>query len=107
MNASSAAAAMESILNDLSENSKKLYSCNKFKEVEDMFNTFIKEAEAEAPNLRAKAFNNRGHAKYMQVNNTDGMQSDRKKNAHIKFHEIYFQNNKIALSRHRQETFAS
>ena len=58
---------MESILNDLSENSKKLYASNKFKEVEDMFSTFIKEAEAESGPVRAKAFNNRGHAKYMQV----------------------------------------
>ena len=32
-----------------------------------MFTTFLKESENEADSIKARALNNRGHAKYMQV----------------------------------------
>ena len=58
---------MDSILEALEANVEKLYKENKFKEVEDMFTTFLKESQSEPDNVRARAMNNRGHAKYMQV----------------------------------------
>ena len=58
---------MDSILTAMEAQVKKLYKERKFKEVEDMFSTFLKESEAEADVIKARAFNNRGHAKYMQV----------------------------------------
>lgn len=58
---------MESILEGLTVESERLYKENKFKEVEDMYSTFLKEAVGEKPEIRAQALNNRGHAKYMQV----------------------------------------
>ena len=58
---------MEQILTALEANVSKLYSERKFKEVEDMFTTFIKESHNEDDGLKARALNNRGHAKYMQV----------------------------------------
>ena len=57
---------MDSILQDLIENSIQLYEQNKHKEVEEMLNTFLKEALNEAPGLRAKALNHRGEAKLLQ-----------------------------------------
>lgn len=51
----------------LEASTDRLYSEKKFKEVEEMYSTFIKESEEQSSQLRAKAFNNRGHAKYMQV----------------------------------------
>eukprot|EP00096_Caligus_rogercresseyi_P001804 TRINITY_DN13056_c0_g1_i1.p1 TRINITY_DN13056_c0_g1~~TRINITY_DN13056_c0_g1_i1.p1 ORF type:complete len:127 (+),score=42.74 TRINITY_DN13056_c0_g1_i1:40-420(+) len=58
---------MDSILSDLRLNSQRLYADKKFKEVEGMLTTFLKEASNESPELRGQAFNDRGHAKYMQV----------------------------------------
>ena len=46
---------------------EKLYKEKKFKEVEDMFSTLLKESEGEVDTIKARAYNNRGHAKYMQV----------------------------------------
>ena len=46
---------------------EKLYKEKKFKEVEDMFSTLLKESEGEADTIKAREYNNRGHAKYMQV----------------------------------------
>ena len=54
---------MDSILSDLQTNSEHLYTEKKFHAVEEMFSTFLKEAKDEAPEIRAKALNNRGHAK--------------------------------------------
>ena len=56
-------ANMESILSDLQANSEHLYKEKKFRAVEEMFSTFLKEAKDEAKDVRAKALNNRGHAK--------------------------------------------
>ncbi|CAB4066479.1 unnamed protein product [Lepeophtheirus salmonis] len=64
---------MESILADLQLNSERLYSDKKFKEVEGMFTTFLKEAENEPEKLRGQALNDRGHAKYMQVDFTSAL----------------------------------
>lgn len=58
---------MDSILSAIEGQVEKLYKEKKFKEVEEMFSTFLKEAESESDELKARAFNNRGHAKYMQV----------------------------------------
>ncbi|TRY68624.1 hypothetical protein TCAL_14281 [Tigriopus californicus] len=58
---------MEPILEGLTVESERLYKEHKFKEVEEMFSTFLKEAVGEKPEIRAQALNNRGHAKYMQV----------------------------------------
>lgn len=58
---------MDSILTALEANVEKLYKERKFHEVEDMFNTFLKESQSESDQIRARALNNRGHAKYMQV----------------------------------------
>ena len=44
-----------------------MYNERKFKEVEEMFTTFLKESENEDDSIKARALNNRGHAKYMQV----------------------------------------
>ena len=51
---------MDSILEDLSNHTKKLYSGNKYKEVEEMFSTFLKEETEGNASLKAKALNNRG-----------------------------------------------
>ena len=59
---------MDSILTAIEAQVEKLYKEKKFHEVEEMFSTFLKEAEAESDAVKARAFNNRGHAKYMQVN---------------------------------------
>lgn len=59
---------MDSILSAIESQVDKLYKEKKFKEVEEMFSTFLKEAESEPSEIKARAFNNRGHAKYMQVN---------------------------------------
>ena len=58
---------MEDILTTLESTVEKHYAERKFKEVEDMFATFLKEACNEPAAIRARALNNRGHAKYMQV----------------------------------------
>ena len=58
---------MDQILTALEANVEKLYSERKFKEVEDMFSTFLKESQDENDSIKARALNNRGHAKYMQV----------------------------------------
>jgi hypothetical protein len=58
---------MDSILTALEANVDKLYGEKKFKEVEEMFATFVKESQNEPENIRARALNNRGNAKYMQV----------------------------------------
>ena len=42
---------------------EKLYKEKKFKEVEDMFSTLLKESEGEADTIKAREYNNRGHAK--------------------------------------------
>ena len=39
----------------------------RFSVVEEMWNTFLKELPSDEAALRAKGINNRGHAKYMQV----------------------------------------
>lgn len=39
---------MEDILSALEETAKRLYSEKKFKEVEDMFSTFIKESQEQS-----------------------------------------------------------
>ncbi len=64
---------MEDILKALETNVEKLYAERKFKEVEDMFNTFLKEAAEEPAAIRARALNNKGHAKYMQVEFDDAL----------------------------------
>ena len=58
---------MDSILTALESNVEKLYKEKKFKEVEEMFTTFLKESQSEPNHIKARAYNNRGHAKYMQV----------------------------------------
>merc|ERR1711860_3474 len=58
---------MEQILTALEANVAKLYKERKFKEVEEMFTTFLKESENEDDAMKARALNNRGHTKYMQV----------------------------------------
>ena len=58
---------MDSILTALEANVEKLYKEKKFHEVEEMFSTFLKESQTEPASIRARALNNRGHAKYMQV----------------------------------------
>merc|ERR1712004_388468 len=58
---------MEQILTALEANVAKLYKERKFKEVEEMFTTFLKESENEDDAIKARALNNRGHTKYMQV----------------------------------------
>ena len=58
---------MESILTALEANKEKLYKEKKFHEVEEMFSTFLKESQSEPNSIRSRALNNRGHAKYMQV----------------------------------------
>jgi len=58
---------MDSILAALEANVEKLYKERKFREVEEMFTTFLKESSNESEHIKARALNNRGHAKYMQV----------------------------------------
>ena len=58
---------MESICQAMEVQVEKLYKEKKFKEVEDMFSTLLKESEGESDTIKARAYNNRGHAKYMQV----------------------------------------
>jgi tetratricopeptide (TPR) repeat protein len=58
---------MESICQAMEAQAEKLYKEKKFKEVEDMFSTLLKESEGEADTIKAREYNNRGHAKYMQV----------------------------------------
>ena len=58
---------MESICQAMEVQVEKLYKEKKFKEVEDMFSTLLKESEGEVDTIKARAYNNRGHAKYMQV----------------------------------------
>merc|ERR1712062_863002 len=58
---------MESICQAMEVQVEKLYKEKKFKEVEDMFSTLLKESENESDAIKARAYNNRGHAKYMQV----------------------------------------
>ena len=58
---------MDSILAALEVNVEKLYKEKKFHEVEEMFSTFLKESQNEPAPIKARALNNRGHAKYMQV----------------------------------------
>ena len=60
-------------MQDLEETSKRLYAEKKFKEVEDMFTTFIKESQDQTPEIQARALNNRGHAKYMKVEFDDAL----------------------------------
>ena len=64
---------MDSILTAMEAQVDKLYKERKFKEVEEMFSTFLKESESEADVIKARAFNNRGHAKYMQVDFDAGL----------------------------------
>ena len=63
---------MESILTALEANKEKLYKEKKFHEVEEMFSTFLKESQTEPNAIRARALNNRGHAKYMQISMNAG-----------------------------------
>jgi len=66
---------MDTILSDLETKSESLYKENKYKEVSDMFSTFIKQLNEENDgNVWAKAYNNRGHAKYMAVNFDDALE---------------------------------
>jgi len=58
---------MESICQAMEAQAEKLYKEKKFKEVEDMFSTLLKESEGEDDTIKAREYNNRGHAKYMQV----------------------------------------
>ena len=58
---------METILDDLCGQTKRLYEDKKFKEVEAMFDTFLKNYDGGDAKVEARALNNRGHAKYMQV----------------------------------------
>ena len=63
----------DSVLKGLEVSSKKLYEEKKFKEVEDMLTTFIKDVSEEEADpesrqkILARAYNDRGHAKYMRV----------------------------------------
>ena len=58
---------MESICQAMEAQVEKLYKEKKFKEVEEMFSTLLKESESESDAIKARVHNNRGHAKYMQV----------------------------------------
>ena len=54
---------METILDDLCGQTKRLYEDKKFKEVEAMFDTFLKNYDGGDAKVEARALNNRGHAK--------------------------------------------
>ena len=64
---------METILSDLCGQTDRLYADKKFKEVENMFDTFLKNYSEGDVKVEARALHNRGHAKYMQVRK-DGTQ---------------------------------
>nr|ACO15504.1 Tetratricopeptide repeat protein 32 [Caligus clemensi] len=65
---------LESILSILRVNGRRLYDEKKYKEVEGMLSTFLKEASGESERLRGEAHNDRGHAKYMQVDFTGALE---------------------------------
>ena len=61
---------MEDLFSSLCARTTRLYSQNKFREVQDIFTSFINECEGKDVDnkIKAKAINNRGHARYNNHN---------------------------------------